>query len=430
MDGKLCVYKCADSIAEIDYRIELPYWLQLIKESNKTYPRLLDDISYVRGLDRKDQLYKQAKATLLPAICLHSQDGRLKADIQSLTGYVFVDFDKQISEAQLIKARPHIIAQYTSPGGSGTHIILRVDGMTISNFNAEYKLIMQELGLDSLYDPKVAYPHNLTYVSLDPAIYINFEALPFNASKLTEFKGGVNPYPNTVSFPHIRERFDTPPHSGVTQPELWLDYNQANLLIEVDQVKKYKIIEEGMTYLKANIPYKRKSIKIGSRGNALKVFGFNLKGIYSDIDKVTLSHHMTYFADSFFEVDMSKSEVRSTIDFVWTKTDFYTKPAKTKNKDKNYVEHNRKIWWGYNVKYKKGEKQKLTPIALAELHRTKTKEKISHTIEILQNSDCSVIISKKAFTRQSGLAYNTVKKYWEHICSEFEKELSLRNNNK
>jgi len=255
---KLPVYKQANQQggSTIEYHIQLRYWLDLIKHGSVSYPQLTDDLKYIRTLERGTQEYKKAKSILLPCISIHSINGRQKKDLQTLSGYILIDIDKELTTSVLETIQPNIIARYTSPGGVGTHIILRVDGMSVEGFNAEYKIIMSELGLNELYDEKMAHPCQIAYISYCPSIYVNLEALPIDMLKLATNSRGVQSYPNTISLSPSKSRKVPPANltkneDGLKNEEItaYLEYDQSKLFFEVDPSKKFKVDASGKTYL-------------------------------------------------------------------------------------------------------------------------------------------------------------------------------------
>jgi hypothetical protein len=143
---------------------------------------------------RGKAVYRKAKERLLaftPCCALRTRDGKVPmADkLVSVTGIVHYDFD-DVPDPALLKSRlastPATVFAFLSPGGDGVKVGIAVGGITDdSSYKHPWHVVLRRLkktypDLHISEDEHVKFLHALCFVSDDPDIYMNPDAMPLD----------------------------------------------------------------------------------------------------------------------------------------------------------------------------------------------------------------------------------------------------------
>jgi hypothetical protein len=160
--------------AQTTQQITINQWCSWIQSSDHKA-----EIEAARCLGKSHPFYHQLKQQL-PAVTFNFQfDGsRRNQNITESTGFLYLDFDCDTQEkAKQIKQRlvrnSFVFATWLSLSQQGVAAIVRVKGITTTNFKQEYLEICKELGLEREIDQMAIKCTQQTVLSYDPEIYIN-----------------------------------------------------------------------------------------------------------------------------------------------------------------------------------------------------------------------------------------------------------------
>lgn len=157
--------------------INIKDWFDQIKLSQ--YSAL---ISEARKFSKGELMYENIKKSI-PCVTYNFTYSNYKNDdnIVSSTGLIYVDIDSpefDINSLDLSK----IYSYYRSFGGKGYSVLVKVEGVTKSNFKTTYLSICDHLGIYHNSDKNAIKHSQFNILSFDPEIYINDDAMIFNAS--------------------------------------------------------------------------------------------------------------------------------------------------------------------------------------------------------------------------------------------------------
>jgi len=187
-------------------------------------------------------------------------DGYKKdSNLISSTGLMYIDIDESSFNINLLDTSK-VLAYYTSFGGKGYAIIVRVDGLVKSNFESTYKAVIEQLGLTDFVDKNAIKASQFNVLSYDEDIFIN---------------------PNPYIFKSIEPSIDTlnkntPLPSVIRKKKKHIHteggYNSEPLRFDdidrIEVIGDYIVNWEGFENIKCTTPF-RKKFKAGTRNNFL-----------------------------------------------------------------------------------------------------------------------------------------------------------------
>jgi len=151
-----------------------------------------DEVQAVRRLKGKKQAYRRAKEQLLaftPGCALSTRDKDVPwpEKLLSTTGIVYFDFD-HLDDPAAFKHRlarsPSLAFAFISPSGEGLKVGIAAAGIVHpASYNYAWFAVLQRLkkrypDLHISVDRHVKFLHALCFVSDDPDLYMNAEAVP------------------------------------------------------------------------------------------------------------------------------------------------------------------------------------------------------------------------------------------------------------
>lgn len=163
--------------------ISIDNLVQLISNNNSK------EIYSVRNSTYKSKEYNKAKSKL-DAFMPHGRFNSIsKDDLDELSGYLYFDIDN-LSGDELSTVKSNLIdfganIVYLSPGGCGLHFMVKVDGLTIDNFDSVYKSIFNYfVGNNFSIDKSALGLARKAFLSFDKDIY-------FNSKSFASVKEGI-----------------------------------------------------------------------------------------------------------------------------------------------------------------------------------------------------------------------------------------------
>lgn len=159
-------------------------WLKLIK--NSEHSELIENVR--NGIFPSNVITKQLYTynevkRLLPCVTYNFlYDGYKKdANLIESTGLMYIDIDNgsfNISNLDVSK----VFAYYRSFGGNGYCILVRVEGLSKSNFKSAYCEIVDDLNLNQHVDTAAIKPSQFNVLSYDSDLFINDNPFVYNVS--------------------------------------------------------------------------------------------------------------------------------------------------------------------------------------------------------------------------------------------------------
>ena len=232
-----------------------------------------------RAIGKGNPGYDSIKKYELPAVTWNFlfENNKSNANIIAPTGLMFIDIDEPSFDINKVNTEL-IYSYFKSLGGNGYGLLVKVEGLTLKNFDITYKKVTESLGLSSLFDKCAKKATQFNVLSFDPNIFINENSFEFAADnsekrdttpiteKTTNLKKGTQPLlkkekekENWCSVPFLRLRFN-----------LTLDSYQEDCVY----------LKEGKQYYECLVPFdatgKRRAIVNGEKHRVLSIYINNL----------------------------------------------------------------------------------------------------------------------------------------------------------
>jgi hypothetical protein len=141
----------------------------------------IDKLRENTNQSEKDQLKRSLPAVTLSGVF---KDGHKAGNLERYSGLIQIDFDKLESpeaDFQTLINDPYTLVAFISPSGNGLKLIVRVSGTEKDhkdNFLSLADYYLKRYGM--IADQACKDVSRLMYLSYDPNLYFNQEALPWN----------------------------------------------------------------------------------------------------------------------------------------------------------------------------------------------------------------------------------------------------------
>ncbi|SDJ94949.1 hypothetical protein SAMN04487898_105129 [Pedobacter sp. ok626] len=96
------------------------------------------------------------------------------------TGLLYIDVDSTGFIPETLD-RNKIFSYYKSVGGLGYSILVKVNDLTIENFNSTYQYVVNDLGIENIYDVDAKKISQQSIISFDPNIFINNNSFVYSS---------------------------------------------------------------------------------------------------------------------------------------------------------------------------------------------------------------------------------------------------------
>ncbi len=160
----------------VNQEITIEEFFNLIKTGD-THTSLIQEI---RTLGKQSLTYKTVKESNLPTFRFNFLF-KIKANNHNIikpTGLIYIDVD---DTTDINLSNELIYATWKSVSNTGRGILVKVDGLTLTNFSDTYTAIGESLNI--IVDAGAAKASQQTVLSYDPSIYINDNSITFKAIK-------------------------------------------------------------------------------------------------------------------------------------------------------------------------------------------------------------------------------------------------------
>ena len=327
--------------------------------------------------------YQKLKAGL-PCFTLNfSFNGRkTNATIKEPTGLIYIDVDNNVD---IDLQNPLIFASWLSLSGLGRGVLVKVDNLTLDNFNINYIEIANNLNIEA--DRHAGKATQYCIHSYDKDVYINNHSITYQA------KGVIKSTPITVLYK--KETKDTQV-KGVKYKVVYdniedLSFGNKDYLFFPNE-KKYTA--------KAFIP---SSISNGSRNNTISMMAYQLRALNPDQPENEFKSFILSINSSRCSNPLSDAEVLKIV----------SKIIKSDISEPIFNEPRRII---YNPKSKltKKERRTITNRYLGQLKCENTKSEIKLC---LQNWDTNTHgkVTQKKLAKVSRKNIKTIEKYYKNF---------------
>jgi len=343
---------------------------------------------------------------------------RTNENVTCSTGYLYFDIDKEgFTIDRMDKSK--IFACWSSLSNIGKSVLVRVSGITSRNFECNYTLIAQDLGIEEIIDlgsKKIVQANVLSY---DPGIYINYDSHVYMASE-----------PEQVTLNNKREAValvatslieeekvqDKKVSSGtnireekkkkyIRPRDTFFRYSNIDAYVENDGFKSYK---EGVPVICLYLPA---TISRGKRRRTLLPYCNDLVFLNPDIEQEEIQDHIMYRNSLRCSPPLEEKEIRYIVNLVFK--------AKVNGILKPRGEKVRKVLFGSKCGMDKHDKQSYSAKMGQEWKKEDTRQLIYDTIEACTAKK----ITAKKIASEAGLGIATVKRYWSEL-KEFVKSIN------
>ena len=393
-------------------------WLSYVR--NGYNKETTEKIAAIRTLQKGTVLYDKIKEDIC-CITPNALFNKKKSNNNIIcpTGYLFIDVDKPINISAIDKTK--IYSYYKSIGGQGYCILVRVQDLTERNFSAFYKNIVNDLGLQDVYDKYAKKITQYSLISADPDLYINpnsfiytfrGECVVSSSNREEEEEKKMQKVDTTIKLKRIKENIMGNVHF----------FDKIKFEVELDRYDEECVyIPEGKEYYKTYLPFhldgSTKKIHTGKRHTVLSCYLHNLICLNEDMTKEQAIKIMTSIAKQCVDV-VSGDYIRREVGYKFKK-----------NKEKKLLPLGVKIkryWVAPKVKNK------------LEAYQKKRKKITTDKIEMFFGDEIlnlSTKVTNKTIADYCGVNEKTIRRYvianpeYEEIKNKHN-ELVTKNKNK
>lgn len=378
----------------IDKNVTIDEVLSTIKNGDSN----LQTILYIRKLGKSSPLYQNIKTSKLPTFRFNFKfSGKASnGSIDMPTGLIYIDVD---DTTDIDLTNPYIFACWKSLSETGLGILVKVDGLSLTNFKDTYQAIGDLLGVQIDIGARKATQQNI--LSYDANLYQNNDSFTFQA---------IN---KKVSFTPIqegekRERLITVDDTFF--PSDKIRFNNIDDYFEGTD-GDYIVFDEKKNLC---IPFIPKRIEVGQRNRTM----FGVLSQYALLNPTMESGFLTACAKEIsrhFTQKYEEEKIKSIVAGVLKKRKEGTLEL--------YLNHERRILFNPNKKITKEEKQKITAVLMGKIKTDKTQKSINDTIEDW-NFQSDGKITQENIAIKINKSLTTIKRNW----SPFKELVSELNN--
>jgi hypothetical protein len=288
-------------------------------------------------------------------------------------------------------------------GGQGWGIILKVDGLTLSNFKTVYISICKELGIIEFIDTNAIKASQFTVISFDDNLYTNPSSFQFNASSYSIDDTNKNTIRPFVIKKEEEKRTIT---KGLmvksNQEYLNLRFNNLDE-VEMNNMP-YIVNWDGIQWVTCLIPIQK--VTKGSRTKFLLAYCNNFVWLNPNVTKEKTHQVLTGVATIACIGEMT-NEINGIIKTIFIKKEEGTLKPNINKKD-------RKIVFAKDSKYSLKEKLEICNQEQIERWIPISTQKLYQIIESWDFETFGKIAQAKVIKNNS-IGKNTVQKYWSEV---------------
>ncbi|MBF4466237.1 BT4734/BF3469 family protein [Flavobacterium sp. LC2016-12] len=378
----------------IDKNVTIDEALSTIKHGDSNLQAILD----IRKLGKTSPVYQNIKTSKLPTFRFNFKfSGKASNEtIDMPTGLIYIDVD---DTTDIDLTNPYIFACWKSLSETGLGILVKIDGLSLTNFKDTYQAIGDLLGVQTDVGARKATQQNI--LSYDANLYQNKGSLTFQA---------IN---KKVSFTPIqegekRERLITVDDTFLPSDKVRFNnihdyFNGSDDDCIVFNNKK-----------KLCIPFIPKRIEVGQRNRTM----FGVLSQYALLNPTMENGFLTACANEInrhFTQKYEEDKIKSIVAGVIKKRNEGTLEP--------YLNKERRIIFNPDKKITKEEKQKTTAVLMGKIKTDMTQKSINDIIDDW-NFQRDGKITQEKITKKLNKSLATIKRNW----SPFKELVSELNN--
>lgn len=350
-------------------------------------------INTLRLYEKGSEIYDSLKNNALPTYRFNFSTNGLasNANLGAPTGLIYLDVDSIDS----ISNNSYVYASWKSPSKTGYAVLVKVEGLSLSNFKDAYDYVGTILGVTP--DPCARKAIQQTCLSYDPDIYINQDSTTVYLSNLTkDNKKGI--IPSKL----IKEKKD------IGRNDTFLNKSVRFSNIDEYFTGQFKDAEYRVFKDKVDVcnPIMPRDTPIGKRHTLFYTYMTQVAVLnYMSISR----NYMSILATSVnrsLDNPMDELEVKSISDSVYTQM----------KEGKLTIFYNEKRRILFNPSLKMSQSNKMG-IVNREVGKLRTELTIDSIYNVIENWDFSVDkkITIKLVSKYSGKSQATIKRHWKNF---------------
>lgn len=392
---KVTKYKNVKS-PDIDETLNIDDVFEIIKNGDSA----LSHILYARKFEKGSEDYDSIKTNLIPTFRFNFlfNEKALNKNIIKPTGLIFIDVDN----IEVIAENDFIFAKWKSISLKGFSILVKVDKLSLGNFNDCYEKISFLLKLNS--DIGARKPNQQTVQSFDPDIYINYDSKTFNCLDIKKV-------PSAIKQKKRKE--------CLTRNETFLPVSQ-NIEVRFNNIDDY-FIDNDLPYLvfkdekqKLCIPFIPRKVETGNRNNYLFIYLSQIVALNPHINKTYIKAIADSINLNVMEPKLLDNDLNKMINSIFQIKDF--------DELELFYNKERRIIFNPSHEITFGEKMKIVNKELGSIKSIRTTEKIYECIEEWDFKSNGKITQDK-IALLINVHVSTIKRYWSNFKT-FVKELN------
>jgi len=372
--------------------VDIYEYIEQIKRPKQSVLEMINKARFYHT-DNKS-LYDEIKAQL-PCFTLNFSFNKRKTNIniKAPTGFIYLDLDDKID---IDLTNELIFVSWKSLSNTGRGILVKANGLTITNFKSTYLSIAKELSIKA--DKNAIKPTQYCVHSYDKDIYVNNNSITYECKEEV-----INNTPKTTLYLKRKRKDNT--EMGV------FDKLKFNNIDDFDfKGKDYLYFKEEKIFT-ANV-FIPKIIKKGGRNNIFSSIAYQIKALnkhikYDDFYRLMISLNYAHCRPI-----LDDDEVESIIDKVFIKEDL----EPISNKGKRFIFNPVK-----GLKHK--EIMKIVNPINGKARVENTLKRIENTL-LNWNIKTQGKVTIKSLIAETGMCKNTIEKYYTQF-----KELRTKINN-
>jgi len=373
--------------------ISIYEWFEKIKSSE-----YCDLITSAR---EDENIYDITKLTKIPCITVNYLFDKYKENKNIIegTGLMYIDIDAPDFDVTMLELSS-VFALYKSFGGKGYSIIVKVDGLTDSNFKETYSYICYELGISEYVDNSAIKMTQFNVLSYDKDILVN---------PLSKIFKSINTTPQSELRRREKKAYST--EGGVFDGNI--RFNNKNDYLKDDTT--YVINTDGMLFIECKPLFKRVDT---NRNNILLAYCTNL---------VILNPHISFKRAESIMSSINSHNFNNPVDKDWIKRIVI---SVFKYKEQGTLEpiFSKKKRIGLFGKECGLDKLEILSIMRGVMSEKRKKESIQKLYQILENWDYSFFgnVSQKKIYTNFPISKKTVEKYYKivkELLNDFDNTL-------
>ncbi len=384
---------CFDNVFSptVKKEIDIYEYIEQIKRPEQSILEMIDKARQFHGKSKSN--YKYIKDNL-PCFTLNFSFNKRKTNtnIKAPTGFIYLDLD---NETDIDLTNELIFVSWKSLSNTGRGILVKANGLTITNFKSTYLSIAKELNIKA--DKNASKPTQYCIHSYDKDIYVNDNSITW------ECKEDIFNNPPISSISLNRKRKDS---TAVGENRLRLDN-----ITDYDFKGKDYIFFEDEKEMIAKV-YISERIEKGSRNNIFSIITHQIKSLNMLLPFEDFNRFMKYVNAKSCKPPLKEDEVNRIIN----KTFYKENILPILNEERRFI---------FNPKSRLSSKEKRSIYApLLGIMKSKRTLKEIETTLLNWSIKTQGKVTINSLIKATGKCKNTIEKYYPQF-----KELRTKINN-